>query len=210
MAARRKPLKSPEPLEVILDRAGENRFARSRPPVAAQAWREAVGARIAERAVPLSVMDGVLLLRVPTSVWAHELSLLSEDVCVRLRQRGIAVQRLRFQVGALSPIDRPAERRIARSVPPPHERAELPVEVKAALAAVDDANLRTIVGLAAAANLAWQAVARGAPPVDITEARRAARAPRDAEAEIAPLDQTSPASRAERRGSREAEPNRYR
>ena len=57
---RREPLAAPESLEVILERAGESRFARVRPPIPAKVWREAVGARIAERARPVSLWNGVL------------------------------------------------------------------------------------------------------------------------------------------------------
>src|SRR5260370_33659531 len=99
---RRRPhLHAPESLTAILDRAGESRFARAHSPIAPKLWRDAVGARIAERAHPVSIYGGVLLLRVPSSVWAHELSLLSETVGERLRERGVAGRELRFRVGAL-------------------------------------------------------------------------------------------------------------
>src|SRR5580704_4549831 len=95
----RDTLAAPEPFEAILERAGENRFARSQPPIESALWREAVGARVAERARPLMLHEGVLLLRVPSSVWAHELSLLADEVCARLRARGVDARQLRFRVG---------------------------------------------------------------------------------------------------------------
>ena len=57
----RSTVSAPEPLRAILERAGENRFARAREAIPAALWREAVGARIAERALPLSLEDGTLV-----------------------------------------------------------------------------------------------------------------------------------------------------
>ncbi len=183
----------PEPLGTILERSGESRFARIRPAVPRALWREAVGARIADRAFPVSLYGGVLLLRVPSSAWAHELSLLTAEVCARLKERGIHARELRFRVGALEPIDRPPERRAARAVP---VLRSIPPEVSLVLRDVTDESLRESIARAAAANLAWQSVARRAPEEPITEARRAARAPRAAARETAPPDPNSLASRA--------------
>jgi hypothetical protein len=187
----RIPLSAPEPLRKILDRAGENRFARAREAIPAALWRDAVGDRIAERAFPLSLEDGTLLLRVPTSVWANELSLLADEVCARLKERGVVAQELRFRVGAVPAVERPPERRIARAVP---VTREIPDEVARELAAVTDPELRRAIESAAAANLAWQSVTRPAPQGALSEAQRAVRAPRSAAAESAPPDRTSPAS----------------
>jgi hypothetical protein len=193
----RKHLAMPEPLRAILDRAGENRFARTRDAIAPLLWRDAVGARIAERAFPISLEDGVLLLRVPSSVWANELSLLTDEVRARLKERGVAVRELRFRVGAVPPVERPPERRIARAVP---AIREVPAELAQILAGVDDAELRAVIESAAAANLAWQSVTRPAPQAALTEAQRAARAPRSAAEESAPPARTSPASPSGRPG----------
>lgn len=182
---------APEPLRAILERAGENRFARAREAIPAALWREAVGARIAERARPLSLEDGTLVLRVPTSVWANELSLLADEVFARLRERGVVARELRFRVGAVPPVERPPERRIARAVP---VIREVPAELARVLATVNDPLLRQAIENAAAANLAWQSVTRPAPQAGVTEAQRAARAPRSSGAESAPPARTSPAS----------------
>jgi hypothetical protein len=182
---------APEPLRAILERAGENRFARAREAIPAALWREAVGARIAERARPLSLEDGTLVLRVPTSVWANELSLLADEVFARLRERGVVARELRFRVGAVPPVERPPERRIARAVP---VIREVPAELARVLATVNDPQLRQAIENAAAANLAWQSVTRPAPQAGVTEAQRAARAPRSSGAESAPPARTSPAS----------------
>jgi hypothetical protein len=188
----RERLVVPEPMEAILDRAGESRFARSRSPIALKVWRDAVGPRIAERARPLLLWDGVLLLRVPSSVWAHELSLLAGEVCGRLRDRGVEARELRFRVGALEPVERPPERRVARAVPTP---LAVPPEVARALDRMGDDGLRACIERAAAANLAWQSVSGRAPAQEISEARRAARAPRGAATETSPRARAIPASR---------------
>ena len=204
MRSRRAALRAPESLEAILDRAGENRFARVRPPIAAKVWREAVGARIAERARPVSLFGGVLVLRVPTSVWAHELSLLGEELCARVRQHGIDVRQLRFQVGSVPAVDRPPERRLSRPVPCREVPAEPPHEVAVALAAMRDAGLREVIARAAASNLAWQEITRAAHAPEetiVSEARRAARAPRFAEGESAPPGPGSAAFGAEAPGT---------
>src|SRR5450432_1727614 len=108
MAKRARPrLLRPEPLADILNRAGESRFAHTREAIPGLLWRDAVGARIAERAYPISIEDGVLLLRVPSSVWANELSLLADEVRARLKERGVAVRELRFRVGAVPTVERP-------------------------------------------------------------------------------------------------------
>ena len=187
----RSTVSAPEPLRAILERAGENRFARAREAIPAALWREAVGARIAERAPPLSLEDGTLVLRVPTSVWANELSLLADEVFARLKERGVVARELRFRVGAVPAVERPPERRIARAVPVVRE---IPEEVARVLAMVSDPQLRQAIESAAAANLAWQSVTRPAPPAALNEAQRAARAPRSAAAETAPPARRSPAS----------------
>lgn len=189
----RQRLVAPEPMEAILDRAGENRFARARSPIALNVWRDAVGARIADRARPVSLWNGVLLLRVATSVWAHELSLLAAEVCARLRERGVEARELRFRVGALEAVERPPERRVARAVP---TSFAIPPELGRALDDVGDDSLRTAIERAAAANLAWQSVTRPAPHQEVSEARRAVRAPRGAATETARPARATPASRA--------------
>jgi hypothetical protein len=204
---RRERLSAPEPLEEILHRAGESRFARVRPPIPSKLWRDAVGARIAERASPVFLSGGVLVLRVPSSVWAHELSLLADEVCGRLRERGIDARELRFRVGPVAPTERPPERRNARTVP---AATPLPPELSRVLAQVGDADLRAVIARAATSNLAWQLATAPAAPQSVSEVQRAARAPRSVAAETALPDRTSPASRAAPPGTRAGGPDRLR
>jgi len=203
----RQKAAAPETLEEILARAGESRFARAHSPIAPKLWRDAVGARIAERASPLSLYGGVLLLRVPSSAWAHELSLLSDDICSRLLERGVKVRELRFRVGPIPSVERPPERRVARTVPAVRN---LPNEVVGSLGRVSDDELRAAIAGAAAANLAWQAMGAPAPGLAVNEAQRAARAPRCAEAESDPQARKSPVSREGAQDTREAAKRRWR
>jgi hypothetical protein len=150
---RRPALDRPEPLEGVIERAGENRFARAKPPISDRAWADAVGLRIADRAKPIFLERGVLVVRAATSVWATELSLLSEALLERLRAQGFAVTELRFRVGPVEPPARPPERRVSRAVPPP---LALPPDVAESVHHVKDDVLRDTIASAASANLAWQ------------------------------------------------------
>ena len=143
----------------MLDRAGEDRFAKKRPPIPVADWRAAVGPRIADRARPVALERGTLVVRVATSVWANELQMLSAQLIERLKARGFAVEGIRFRVGVLDPVDRPPERRSYRKVPPP---APLEPELRAAVERVEDADLRAAIEEAASANLAWQTMVKPA------------------------------------------------
>jgi hypothetical protein len=193
---------APEALEYVLARAGEDRFAPTRAPLPPHVWAAAVGARIAERTRPIAIENGVLVVRAATSVWASELSLLSEPLIARLRAAGIGVRALRFRVGTIEPPDQAAEVRTAK-VPPP---IVLEGKVARTIARVKDDELRDLITRAASTNLAWQAFnaeGQNAPgAVRSNAAPRAARAPRDAETETARPDQTTPTSRGAGRGSR--------
>ncbi len=98
---KRRRLEAPEPLEEVLERAGENRFARKQLPIPLAEWRKAVGPRIADRARPVALERGVLVVKVVTSVWANELSMLAPQLIVKLAERGLEVKSLRFRVGPL-------------------------------------------------------------------------------------------------------------
>lgn len=198
---RRKRMFAPEALQQVLARSGEDRFAPNRAPIPPHVWAAAVGARIAERTRPVAVENGVLIVRAATSVWASELSLLSDALVARLRAAGVGVRALRFRVGTIEPPEHATELRTTK-VPRP---IELDSQVSRAISRVKDDELREAIADAARSNLAWQAfnesgavsVASGA-----NEAPRAARAPRAAETESAPQDQTSPASSGAGRGTR--------
>jgi hypothetical protein len=193
MAKRRPRMPMPETLEGVLERAGEDRFARAsfRPPVSERVWREAVGLRIAERARPVLLERGVLTLRVATSVWANELSMLQTTILERLVALRVAVVELRFRVGPIDPPERPPERRGARAVPAP---ARLPPELKATLTGVMDDELRDAIADAARSNLAWRAAVEAPPRADDTNAADSARPRGRATVSEAPRDARDPRS----------------
>ncbi len=108
-------------------------------------WRRAVGARLAERTQPERVTDGILTVRVPSSTWAQELSMLSETVLERLREAGHAVERLRFHVAptantAVAPVFHVS-------------RSALPDSLARTISCLDDPELRLALGDAAAYSL---------------------------------------------------------
>src|SRR5689334_20056426 len=130
MSRRWRPhLFKPESLDGVIGRAGEDRFALHRAPISDRVWADVVGGRIAERARPITLERGVLTVRAATSVWASELSMLSDALLKRLRAAGFEIRELRFRVGPIEPPARPPERRVTRRVPPP---APLPNDLAAA------------------------------------------------------------------------------
>ncbi|MDF2694439.1 MAG: Zn-ribbon-containing RNA-binding protein [Labilithrix sp.] len=191
---RRRPrLEAPERLEDVLERAGENRFARKQLPVPLAQWRAAVGPRIADKARPIALERGVLVVKVVTSVWANELSMLAPQIIEKLAGTapngapGIEVKSLRFRVGPLDVIEGIPQRRDYRQIPPP---APLAPDLKSSLARIEDDELRSTIERAARANLAWQTV----PARVVSEGPPASRGPRDAGRGSAPPDRTAAGS----------------
>jgi hypothetical protein len=81
-----------------------------------RAWTTVVGAELARRAQPQSLVNGCLTIVVDNSPWLHELTLRAADLTERLRAQFPAVQTLRFSLGAAAaeetaPEARPAPRR---------------------------------------------------------------------------------------------------
>ncbi len=96
-----------------------------------------MGARLAEKAKPEELQGRVLVVRVPSSTWAQELSLLSSTIVSRLRERGHAVDRLRFRVA-------PAADARARKRPVRVQKATaLPADLASKIGAVADEGLRS-------------------------------------------------------------------
>jgi Dna[CI] antecedent DciA-like protein len=113
-------------------------------------WQSIVGPRLSERALPESLNDGVLSVRVPSSTWAQELSFLSHVILERLQQSGHAVTKVRFRVAAASvrPQPEPPTRRVVK--------APLPPALLRRLAELDDPELRQAIAEAAALSLGRQ------------------------------------------------------
>ncbi len=184
---RRPVLGRPEPLRGLVGRVDGGGSSAGRPVISRDDWEQAVGPRIAERAQPLEVDRGTLIVRVATSVWASELSLLSVLILARLNARGMALQGLRCRVGLVEARVQPTALRVSRAVPPP---AALPPAVEQALAAVADDELRAVIGAAASANLAWQDYVAGGTDGTTRGGSRAARVPQSAETESDRQDRT--------------------
>ncbi len=177
---RRPTLRDPEPIGGLVGRVDLAGGPQNRA-VPADVWDAAVGPRITERAQPIAIEQGTLIIRVATSVWASELSLLAVPILARLTAAGLEVRALRCRVGALDVKARAPSMRTTRAVPPP---LPLPPALEGALAAVDDAELRQVISDAARANLAWQAyvgdASGGTAPRATSAASRAARVPQSA------------------------------
>jgi predicted nucleic acid-binding Zn ribbon protein len=80
---RRAPRPASSALHAALERAAP------RTPLAAMqaAWEEAMGARIATAASPVSERDGQVTIECLDSVWAQELDLMQEQLLERLADR---------------------------------------------------------------------------------------------------------------------------
>jgi predicted nucleic acid-binding Zn ribbon protein len=108
-------------------------------------WQRAVGQRLAQKTQPERLLEGTLTVRVPSSTWAQELSMLSETVLERLKAAGHNVQRLRFNVSAgFARPDLPV-----MTV----QRAALPAGLRESISRVEDPELRQAISEAAAYSL---------------------------------------------------------
>ncbi len=182
---RRQQLEAPERIDELLERTGEHRFAKRQLPIPLAEWRAAVGPRIADRARPVALDRGVLVIKVVSSVWANELSMLGPQLLAKLAERGFEVKALRFRVGPIEVIEGIPQKKSYRQVPPP---APLAPEMERSLARIEDDELRAVIERAARANLAWQAAA------SVNATTRGARAPRDAGTRSAPPDRSEAGS----------------
>jgi hypothetical protein len=91
----------------------------------AAGWSEIAGEDVAKHSRPTRLSDGTLFVTTRSSVWSHQLSLLSEEIlaAVKARMPGVALTQLRFRVGRLArpaPArgDMPAIPRLGVSHPP--------------------------------------------------------------------------------------------
>lgn len=146
------------PLAALLAKVRAEAAAKSGCPIDRESWRKLVGGRIAHRSAPDRLQGGTLTVRVATSVWAQELSLLASDLLLRLRQAGYAVDTLRWRVASTEPL---RSTRVVQS--PVVPLCELPAELERALSRVEDAELKAAIEQAAAYMMARQQQKKARP-----------------------------------------------
>jgi len=130
-------------------------------PLDRHTWKQTFGERIAARSEPEQLRDGILTLRVVSSVWAQELSLLSATIIERLTPLGYVVRSVRCRVGKL---DEGSKARVpTRTRAPAAAAVELPNELAQQLAQIGDIDLRTTIEHAARAQLQARAQRRLQP-----------------------------------------------
>jgi len=185
---------APASLGEVLADSRKYALERSRAPMDRYSYRLAVGRRIAERTELGSLKRGELTVYVASPAWAQELSLLAPEMLSRLKERGLAVERLRFRLST-----KPQQARNEPVAKKPALPRALPPELDARLSKLKDDELRAAI--ADAAGLAFgralererRAKATSTPPV--------ARDPRAAASRSAPQDQSSGRSLAGSRGT---------
>jgi hypothetical protein len=141
-------------------------------------WRRVVGERIAARTEPGPKRGRELTVFVASASWAQELSLLVNEIVVRLKAAHVHVDTVRFRVREIAP-----PLRDPAAPKPASRKAALPAKLVAHLSEIADLELRDAVAEAAALWLAREEPPT--PPGSATSARPAARSPRAAESRSA-------------------------
>ncbi len=144
--------------------------------VSRRLWEEVAGVGFARRTRPARIHRGILWIQVASAGWAQELALAERLLLDRLRARGVAVERLRYEVVDVEAPDRggvyaPKREEIERA-----RAVEIPIEAARAVAKVTDPSLREVIAKTA------RAVARRKAEVDLkaavaAEARAIPRVP---------------------------------
>jgi predicted nucleic acid-binding Zn ribbon protein len=92
--------RAPRPVSEAI-RAAVEPIAPATPLAAVQSiWPEAVGAKIAAEATPVSERDGVITVACRSATWAQELDLLATQTLEKVRAslpEGVSVEGLRFR-----------------------------------------------------------------------------------------------------------------
>ena len=109
-------------------------------------WEEVAGQAFARRTRPERFEKGTLFVRVATSSWAQELALHAPLILERMRARGVVIDKLRYTIGPVAPLDR------SRPDPIPHDAfaqaraVELPEPmVESAMREITDPELRDAI-----------------------------------------------------------------
>jgi hypothetical protein len=155
-------------------------------------WRRVVGERIAARTEPGAKRGRELTVYVASASWAQELSLLVNEIVVRLKAVNVHVDSVRFRVREIAPAlrDPDAPKPIARKAP-------LPAKLVEQLGEIADLELREAIAEAAALWLAREEP-KTTPSASATQP--GVRSPRAAESQSARSDRTRSYSRAREKG----------
>lgn len=170
---------APAPVGQVLAETQKAASQRTGAALSPDEWRRVVGAKIATRTRVGRLTRGTLTVYAASSAWCNELSFLSTDILARLRDAGYSVDALQIRAGKFEPLATSSSSAAA----PAH--AELPPELRARLALIDDPELRAAVAEAAAASLANPHLAGDTRGPTTTPPRRGAPAP-DASRTAAP------------------------
>jgi len=109
-------------------------------------WRSIVGPRIASRTRVGRLYRGVLTVKVASSAWSNELSLLKSELLGKLGRAGHDIADLRFRV---EEFEAPTQAKWRGQKRDPAQAQALPDELEASLRKVDDPNLRAAIREAA-------------------------------------------------------------
>ncbi len=148
----------PASLAEVLVRTHDAMIQRAGSVISQDAWRAIVGERIAARTRVASLSKGVLTIRVASAAWSTELSFLEVELLARFAETGLSVKKLRFQVdkdvGGTAPVPR-AHRFASKTEDDFRAGAgtELPPELSARLAQIEDPALRASIAAAARSSL---------------------------------------------------------
>jgi hypothetical protein len=119
-------------------------------------WQRVIGERIASRSRPETLRDGVLTLRVASSVWAQELSLLSATIIERLASAGFVVSNVRCKVAPLPQAKRSGRSPTVTTPPLAAPKVELPAALATQLERIADPCLRELIEATARAQMQLQ------------------------------------------------------
>jgi Dna[CI] antecedent, DciA len=155
-------------------------------------WRRVVGERIAARTEPGPKRGRELTVFVASASWAQELSLLVNEIILRLKSAQVYVDTVRFRVREITaPLRDPAAPKRAS------RKAALPPSLLAHLDKISDLELKDAIGEAAALWLAREETPTSGPP---TSTRPGARSPQAAESRSAHSDRIPSSARVRAKG----------
>jgi len=107
MAEKRARMKYPAPVAALIASvfAGKPVQKRLRELKVWQVWEESVGPQIAAKAKPAGIRDGVLIVKVASSAWMQQLSLMKPDIVSQLNIMAgePVVKDILFKAGRVDP-----------------------------------------------------------------------------------------------------------